>query len=270
VVLLYGIPSLAVAAAIVLITVLIIIVITRISTRVLSSRGRDTKISYFSWFSSVIFFVSVFAVWWTSNNAPRFITARGVEPSVMAGTQYVLVLDQPDWYYLIMFMIFIFLILQILGSRTWHSWVVLLFFICSATITVISWQLGIIDAYRGKHIITLDVELPEVDLYSNASISALEGFAWSGNSPDEFVYGPLVLVYSDQSGYYLASTNLKEYVSGGSRVYVVPKTDGILISVKSRGRTDAVIAKPIPLGHSTVTATVSSTSSVTETPSPEP
>jgi hypothetical protein len=119
----------------------------------------------------------------------------------------------------------------------WQLGAIILFLIYVFMPVVISSEIGQFDALRGGHLMTGHEYLPITYVHSDLPIPALEEFKDENNNSSSFVYGPLVLVYSDANNYFLseAINGLTFLYDQNPRVYYLPRlsNNNIILVVKS-------------------------------------
>jgi len=289
VILIYGIPATFITAFIICVSVFV-------TTRVVGKRRdlskKNQSVPLIALFSCSFSIIATFLISWRAEN---FISDD-------AAIQYVLTSKSTSTFHWMLFLLLILILIILflsvivpkisrrnaiskathqelpvqsglyLGSlsQAWQLWAVMFFLICFLTIITIAWQFGTIDAYQGTHFMTGNLEPADVNLYSGVQISALEEFKRDGDDSNGFIYGPLLLVHSDQSVYYLSDPKKVDRFSSGPKVFIVPKTDEIVFFIETKDWFVAVSDRPKRFASPTVAVTALPTLSITSTHSPQP
>lgn len=101
--------------------------------------------------------------------------------------------------------------------------------------------------------------IPEVSVFSNSSIPALDKFRENYNSG--FEYKSLGLLSSDDKAYYLVDWKTTDYYLTKPNVYIIPRVDNLVLNLIVA---PYVLATPVP----PISPTPTLTTTVTITPTP--
>jgi uncharacterized protein YebE (UPF0316 family) len=113
-------------------------------------------------------------------------------------------------------------------KNTWSVWisaVLVFYFLTSVSSSAI---LGEWDAARGGRSLIGNWHIPEVSLFSTASIPALEKF--ENKISAGFEYKPLGLLSSDDRVYYLVDWKTSGYYAAKPNVYIIPQLDSLSLN----------------------------------------
>jgi hypothetical protein len=101
---------------------------------------------------------------------------------------------------------------------------------------VLSSEIGRIDALRGRHLMSGSHLLPSVEIQSDSPFPALQKVENKSAVPGEYDYGPLLLVYTDSNNYYLADNIPGQTYYDSPNTYYVQRASNfhVVFIVKSK------------------------------------
>jgi hypothetical protein len=155
--------------------------------------------------------------------------------------------------------------LTVAFTKTWQFWVgavLILYLLVSISTSAI---FGEWDAARSKRLLVGDWQIPEISLYSDSAIPALQEF--KTQSIPGYEYKSLGLLASDNNVYYLVELKKAEYYQQKPKVYIVPRNDKLMLNfIVSYYNYPTPTPKPLP--SQTNIPTIVPTVSVSATPTP--